>query len=160
MLGHAEMEFDSSSPSADDYLIRLRRIIQLKPTFYKNPTVGKSAQADSIGLKLQPQRKKSRLTNKSVFDNGILIISAHCKFPYVGLQPNPVHNSLFSLIQLSKSEFLSNGIHQKPSTPCPETQNHKGHFEKREFRTKCLKREDDKRKRHRKIEDYTSLIKG
>ena len=27
----------------DDYLIRLRRIIRLKPTFKKNPAAGKSA---------------------------------------------------------------------------------------------------------------------
>jgi hypothetical protein len=47
------------------------------------------------------------LTNISAFDNWILIISAQYKFPYVGLPPNPVHNSFFSFIQISKSEFLS-----------------------------------------------------
>jgi hypothetical protein len=61
----------------------------------------------------------------------MLIFFVYLTFPYVGLQPNPAHNSLFSLIQLLK----------------------------RDFRTKCLKREDDKRKRHRKREDYTSLTK-
>jgi hypothetical protein len=60
-------------------------------------------------------RIKSPLTTKSVFDSLILIISAHCTFPYVGLQPNPVYNSLFSLIQLLKSEFLS--INQYQSEP-------------------------------------------
>ena len=50
--------------------------------------------------------QKPRLTNKSIFNNRILIISAYCKFPYVGLQPNPVHNLLFSLILLLKSKFL------------------------------------------------------
>jgi hypothetical protein len=51
--------------------------------------------------------EKCALTTKSAFDNCILIISAHRKFPYVELWPNPVHNSLFSFIHLSKSDFLS-----------------------------------------------------
>ena len=35
-------------------------------------------------------KKNPRLTNKSVSDNRILIISAQCKFPDVGLKPSPV----------------------------------------------------------------------
>jgi ABC-type branched-subunit amino acid transport system permease subunit len=37
-------------------------------------------------------RIKLPLTTKSVFDNWIRILSAHCTFPNVGLQLNPVNN--------------------------------------------------------------------
>jgi hypothetical protein len=52
----------------------------------------------------------------------MLIFFVYLKLPYVGLHLIPVHNSLFSLNPFPKSEFFSNDIHQKPSTPCPETQ--------------------------------------
>jgi hypothetical protein len=48
---------DSSIPGADDYLIRLRWIIRLKPTFKKNPAAGKSISYARICLKSQFQRK-------------------------------------------------------------------------------------------------------
>jgi hypothetical protein len=87
---------ESSSYRGDDYLIHSDYPIETY--LLKNATAGKPVSYARIGLKLQHQRKKSPLTNKSVFDNRIPIISAHCKLPYVGLQPKPVHNSLFSLI--------------------------------------------------------------
>ncbi len=66
-----------------------------------------------ISQKCHHPRIKSPLTTKSVFDNWILTISAHCIFPYVGLQPNPEYNVLFLLIQLSKAssyQFFQSSI--------------------------------------------------
>lgn len=58
-------------------------------------------------LKNSPAAPKCALTTKSAFDNWIPIVSAHFMFPYAALRPNQVHNPSFSLIKLSKSEYLS-----------------------------------------------------
>jgi hypothetical protein len=70
---------ESSSPGADNppsvLLLRRnklsdrsrdsRQVIQLKPTYKKNPAPGKPASDARIDLKLQPQRKKLILTIKA-----------------------------------------------------------------------------------------------
>jgi len=74
--------------------------IKLKFPFKKNPTVGKAVSCAQIGQKHNHQRIKSPLTNKSVFDNRIPVVSDQYTFPKVGLQPNPANNTLSLHFQL------------------------------------------------------------
>jgi hypothetical protein len=57
----------SSAPRADDYLVRLRRIIRMKPTFKKIQLRANPPEADRICLNTQFQLKKSILTTKPAY---------------------------------------------------------------------------------------------
>jgi len=74
---------ESSSPSADDYIIRRRRIIRLKPAF-KNPTAGKPVSYAQTGLKFQSRRKKLILTTKPVLVTQMGIVCVNGRFNMLG----------------------------------------------------------------------------